>query len=338
MTPVPAARSRHARITLTSWLIATMAVVLIGLAAPAETHAATACVTFKGDATGSRDVTSSLTSFIRAHNGKVICLKARGHYRVDGIVRLTSLYGVRLDGRGATLKPTSTSAAGTNRRQLYILSSGNLIIKNLHIAGLNPNVAQWHADREQEPGIWIDGGANIKIQNVTIRNTYGDGIKLGFRNGVVAPPSKITLDRVTIRGVGRNGIAIVSGHNILITRTTISDTGLHGIDLEPDLAGADIHHVTVQSSTIKRIGRAGVDTSYSFAANGNAGSMHDISVLNNTGDRFQTTVQAKPGQTHRTIVFRGNRSITVAQAYFGNIVGLSSSGNNNISVHTSNVR
>jgi hypothetical protein len=335
-TPFPTV-VRHAR--RVSVRAITSAIVLGAMLIPAApwASAATTCqVTFSGNATGSSDVTSSLTAFIHNHGGRQLCLKANGIYRVDGIVRITSESGLRLDGQNATLR-AGPSASWSNRRQLNIESGRNIVIQNLVIRGNNPNHTRWNATRQHEPGIWIDGGHGISFYNVVIRDTYGDGIYVGYKDGRLAPPTAITFTKVNIARVGRSGIAIVAGSHILITNSLISDASLHAIDLEPDFASADIHNVTVRWSLLRRYGQSGADTGYAFAANGKAGSMSYISVTGNSADRFTTTVQNHNGGTHRNIVFTGNRSTLQANAYFTNVTGLSYFGNVNIAARRSNV-
>jgi hypothetical protein len=339
MTRQPVTLIARARSARHLFLAAILAITALGATTPASTSAAVTCAaTFGGNATGSQDVTSSLTSFLRKYNGKQVCLKPNGVYRVDGIVRIDSLSGLRLDGRGATLKAVAYAPASAHRRQIYIVRSSNIVISNLVIRGKNPDFTRWNADRQHEHGIWIDGGRSITVRAVTIRDTYGDGIHLGFKDGALTPPTAITLDRVNIARTGRNGIGIVSGNYVLIRSGVIVDAGLHAIVLEPDYSNADIHHVTVTGSTMRRFGRSGIDTGYAFGANGKAGWMHDISVVTNTADRFKATIRARTGTTHKTIVFTGNRSELSSTASFANIVGLTFSGNVRISAYKTNVR
>ena len=314
---------------------------LLGLlllpAVPSVAAATTCQLTFSGNATGSRDVTASLTRFLDNHRGRRLCLKTNGTYRIDGIVRVTNEVGLHLNGRNATLKAGPSVSASANRRQLYIQSSRNVVILNLKIRGNNPAYTRWNASRQHEPGIWIDGGSNIRLDHVTVRDTYGDGIYIGFKDGRLAPPTGVTLYHVNIARVGRNGVAIVAGNGILITSSVITDVGLIGIDLEPDQSDAVISRVTVQRTSVRRYGRSGADTGYAFAANGKAGSISSIRVAGNTADRFTTTVQNRYGGTHRSIVFTGNRSTYQANAYFTNISGLTFTGNVHIRAYRSNV-
>jgi Right handed beta helix region len=319
-------------------VMAVMAITAVS-ATSAPTQAAVACErTFTGDPTGSRDVTSSLTSFIRNHGSRRLCLRPNASYRVDGIVRIEGVNGLRLNGRNATLKQVSTTSAGSNRRHLYLERATNIYIYDLNLRGRNPDVTRWVSSRQHEPGIWIDGGRRITLRDIGVSNTYGDGVYVGFKSGNIAPATDITLDLIRVTRAGRSGISITAGNHITISNALINDTALHGINLEPDYASADIHHVTVRNSTVNRVQRSGTQHGYAFAANGKVGDMDQITVRDNKGSRFEATIYAKPGYTHSDIVFVRNRSSVSTTARFGNVDGLTFSGNVNIRATRSNVR
>ena len=300
--------------------------------------AATSCqVTFTGNATGSRDVTASLTRFLYNDRGRRLCLKPYGIYRVDGIVRITNQVGLHLNGRNATLKAGPSISPTANRRQLNIENSRSIVILNLRIRGRNPDYTRWNSSRQHESGIHIDGGSSIRLDHVSVRDTYGDGIYIGFKDGRLAPPTGVILYKVSIARTGRNGIAIVAGNGILVIYSTITDSSIHAIDLEPDLSTAVVSHVTVQRSSLRRYGRSGADTGYAFAANGKAGTMSYLKIAGNTSDRFKTTIQNRYGGTHKAITFTGNSSTYRAPAYFTNVTGLTFSGNVNITAYRTNV-
>jgi hypothetical protein len=311
---------------------------LLALAAPSATFGATTCErTFTGDATGSRDVTASLTAFLDKHGGKRLCLKSYGKYRVDGTVRITNEYGLRLNGRSAILRPAVSAASSAQRQQLRIQSGRNIIISNLTIRGINPNFRRWSDARQHEHGIAIYGGASIKLINIIVRDTYGDGIYVGYDPGRIPPATGITMGPVDIARVGRNGVAIVGGSYLVVTDAKIAYTGLHSVDLEPDLAEANIHHVTVKRSSLRSFGQAGIWTGYAFAAVGTAGQMRSISVVGNRAERFQALVANFAGDTHEAIAFTNNRSTLSSRARFENVQGLTFSGNVNISIQRVNV-
>ena len=118
LTPVPTVL-RHARRAPVRVVTALFVLGALLLPAVPSVSAATTCErTFTGDATGSRDVTASLTAFLDKHGGKRLCLKSYGKYRVDGTVRISNEYGLRLDGRNATLRPRINLSSSAHRQQL----------------------------------------------------------------------------------------------------------------------------------------------------------------------------------------------------------------------------
>ena len=99
---------------------------------------------------------------------------------------------------------------------------------------LNPDHRRWNAGRQHEHGMGIYGGDNITLYRITVRDTYGDGIYVGYIPGRIAPSSRITMGRLNITRVGRNGVGIVGGHYLKVSDSVISGAGLHAVDLEPD--------------------------------------------------------------------------------------------------------
>ncbi len=217
-------RLQHLRRTAGRSLIAGIAVGALLLPAAPSVAAAPICErTFGGDATGSRDVTSSLASFLRNHDGKRLCLRKNGTYRVDGTVRVANVNGLRLNGRNALLRPVSSSSASAQRQQLKIEAGRNVVIRNIRIRGANSNHTSYVENRQHEHGIALYGGYDIKVIDVTVTDTYGDGIYVSYIPGKISPPSTVKVKRATVSRVGRNGIAVVGGRWIVITQ---------GFDLE----------------------------------------------------------------------------------------------------------
>jgi len=309
-------------------------------AVPSVSAASSCQYTFTGNASGTRDVTRSLTSFLASHRGKHLCLKTNGIYRIDGTVRISDSYGLRLDGRNATLRAGASVSASVQRQQLHLESVRNAIVKNLNIRGADPDYTRWKDSRQQEHGIGIYGGDNIRLSHISIRDTYGDGVYVGYDSGRIGPASRITLERLDIARVGRNGVGIVGGHYLMVTDSVISFTGLHSVDLEPNTADAAIHHVTVQRSTMRAYGRAHADTGYAgyaVAVDGWAGEMADINILDNSADRFNAAFVDERGGINHDVVFRGNRSSYPGLVEFKNLRGLTFVGNIRITATKSNV-
>lgn len=327
---------RHPLLRVITFVFVIAAMVIT--AAPSASAATTCERVFTGNATGARDVTASLTAFLDKHGGKHLCLKPDGLYRVDGTVRIVNEYGLRLNGRNATLRGRSYAPESAHRSQLRIESGQNMIIRNLNIRGNNPDYARWNGGREHEHGVAIFGGRAIKLINIRVRDTYGDGIYVGYVSGRIAPANTVTLDRVSIARTGRSGVAIVGGNYLRITRAVISDTGLHSVNLEPDATDAAIHHVTVEESSLQRYGRSDKWNGYAFNAYSWVGSMSDIRVAANRAYRFASSFQGQASDIYRSVIFTGNVSSVAATATFANVVGLTFSGNVRITAHRENVR
>lgn len=85
-------------------------------------------------------------------------------------------------------------------------------------------------------GISIRGSQKVKIYNAIIKNCWGDGIYLGSYGSLVN--TDITIDNCFLDNNRRNGISIISGNNMTISNTLISNTNgtapMSGIDLEPN--------------------------------------------------------------------------------------------------------
>ncbi len=147
-------RLQHLRRTAGRGLIAGIAVGALLLPAAPSVAAAPICErTFGGDATGSRDVTSSLASFLNKHDGKRLCLRKNGTYRVDGTVRVHNVRGLRLNGRNAILRPVASSSASAQRQQLRIEASRDVVVRNLRVRGANSNHTSYVENRQHEHGV-----------------------------------------------------------------------------------------------------------------------------------------------------------------------------------------
>ena len=109
------------------------------------------------------------------NNGEVILLE--GSYVTDSVILMVD--GVNLIGQGAT---TIKIIDGINVRTHMIshdystTTVSNIAIKNLTIDGNSSNSPATPGGATRLDGIYISGGANITVDNVTIKNFTGSGI------------------------------------------------------------------------------------------------------------------------------------------------------------------
>ena len=267
------------------------------------------------DDTGSTDVTDVLQSFIDAvPDGSTIRMAAGGLYRVEGTLRLRGRMNLDWDGAGATIE--ATTIVDTNRRNIWIDNSRWIRIHDLTIRGANPIPGEFAEAHQFEHGIWIDGGSDIEIADVTIERPRGDCVYVGDADGALDWAARISIHDSSCHGPGRNGVAIVAGHDIRIEANRFERVGLHVVDIEPNRTdGRDGTQLRpVQGATnVAVIGNQveGPVTGYFFAANG-WGPIARLNVLDNVlhGSALRMTVQPllDSGYVRAEVVIRGNQS------------------------------
>jgi hypothetical protein len=101
-------------------------------------------------------------------------------------------------------------------------------------------------------GVSIKSSSNIKLFKPMISKFWGDGIYIGQETTV---PKNIAINGGLVNDNRRNGISIISGINILIKNTTISNTKGHnpqsGIDIEPNSSSNEITNVVLDGIITK---------------------------------------------------------------------------------------
>lgn len=99
-------------------------------------------------------------------------------------------------------------------------------------------------------GISIRGAQNIKIYKAVIKNCWGDGIYVGSLGALVN--KDITIKDCFIDNNRRNGISIISGINVNIVNSLISNTNgtapMSGIDIEPNNNSEFLKNINIIST------------------------------------------------------------------------------------------
>jgi hypothetical protein len=199
----------------------------------------------KGD--GRSDDTNAIQRAIDkvAGTGGTVYLPA-GTYMVraerNRNLRLKSKMTLRM-ARGATIKMFPTSVA-----RYAILKIANVEDVNV-IGGTLQGDRQRHKGRGGEwgMGVFIGNGKarRVMISNVRSRHMWGDGFYVG--NG-----EDIAFCSVLAENNRRQGLSIIQGDRILVTRSVFRDTrGTRpsaGIDLEPDKPHQRISNVRIERS------------------------------------------------------------------------------------------
>lgn len=158
-----------------------------------------------------------------------------GTFVVSGLVLSNAnaiLFGA---GSCSVLKLKNATAA-----PVITVTAAGVEIKDIKIDGNKANQASVAAT-----GIAISNTSNVRVRNVLISNTYGDGVSI-----TGAATLGVYLTAVAVTGFATNGIKIENGTNIHLDSCVTYSSDLvaapgDGISILPTLPGASINLVTL---------------------------------------------------------------------------------------------
>jgi hypothetical protein len=113
-----------------------------------------------------------------------------------------------------------------------------------------------YAFSEGRSTLMVRSAHNLTVQNLTLRDSGGDGITLGVDSNNDAN-TNITIEDVTCDNNYRQGISIISINHLRIDNSTFSNTNgtlpSAGIDIEPNanMPAPVLDNIVVQNSTFK---------------------------------------------------------------------------------------
>jgi hypothetical protein len=108
--------------------------------------------------------------------------------------------------------------------------------------------------------ILLNGCSNIEINDLTLKDSGGDGIYLGtngYRNN-----QNVIIRNVICDNNKRNGISIISANDLLIDNCILKNTNgtppEAGIDIEPNHHYEDLNDITISNTIIYNNNRSGI--------------------------------------------------------------------------------
>jgi hypothetical protein len=198
-------------------------------------------------------------------------------YQVDEGLLLTFPTDLTVDGgtfENLSTEPQPSTGHGTPRGLpvFNVLSGSGVTFENLTIDGADPG--GYLAKMAFASGIQFQGTHDATVTNVSITDTFGDGITLDpLRNdsdhegsGILSPTDDAIISDVTITGAGRMGIAFVSVNGASVSAVSISNVGLDTFDVESDQSDEGTQNLTINGCTSSTAGPG------DFFADGGAGS------------------------------------------------------------------
>ena len=236
------------------------------------------------DATGSKDVSSALQSFINdAANGSTIVFKAGGTYRLGKTVRISGKRNITLEGNGARLNLTGTS--GSDSKGLQVQSSSGTTIRNLTMVGNNSEAGTSDAccSLESQHAIAVSGATDTLIEKVDIRRVWGDCVYINATSPGAAWSDGVTFRDSTCRLTGRHGVGLIRGSNIRVVNNVFDEIGFMVIDIEPGASDAGARDVVIRGNDIGSYGLGDQYNAWLLAACGKPGAViRDVTLTDNT--------------------------------------------------------
>jgi hypothetical protein len=270
-------------------------------------------------------------------NGSTVQFGAGRCYGQDGTITLAGRSGLVIDGQGSEFRALTP---GTSHRANWRLSGGsNLTLRNMAVRGSNPN-GQYVHEVEWQHGYSVEGVQGINLSNVQARDTWGDGVYLGY--GASSPACgddassarNVVISGALIERSGRQGVAVVDAENVTLQDSTIGPVAWWAVDLETDDNCGIARHISILRNTIGA-SRYGAIGSVGFGGEPQVG---DVTVADNT----QTVEAGLPGECWAPVwilspdamyrsgyVFRGNRFLARRNAFeFRRVRNIDVSSNN----------
>lgn len=177
-------------------------------------------------ATGNDD-TAALKAFVESHAGQRIALA--------GTIRVTSTRWTI----SAATRTTIDFATGAKLVAISDIKDASLLLYGCNRLTLNQPEVQgrgygtYIAERQWQHGIGIFGGSDIVLNAPWCHDTIGDGIDIDVWANAQPTPSAIVINAPRMERNCRNGITGNAGQ-FTISGGTITQSGLHNIDMEPN--------------------------------------------------------------------------------------------------------
>ena len=207
------------------------------------------------DSTGTEDVTEALNAFIAdVPDGSRIEFDPGGKYRLSRGLDVWGKNGLVFEGNGATL-----ALEGFDRSVLAMMSSSDIVVRNLSIEGDNPDAGTaeaFHPDgQEFSHGIAVRGSHGVEIVNVEITDVWGDGIFVGVPGKAFADwSSGVWIHDCTIERNGRMGVVVNAGRDVIVERVQFDEIAISVFDIEPDDLAEGAEDVTFRDNTVGSYG------------------------------------------------------------------------------------
>lgn len=205
-----------------------------------------------------------------------------GTYMINALKSINLKSHVRLSlASGAYIKAIPNSA--DRYWIIKVWGANNVEIAGGYIVGERTNhrgtAGEWGY------GILIQGSSKVYVHNITVSNSWGDGIlirAINYNNGAVTPSSYVTLNHVTSTNNRRQGLSICPANEVYVVNSSfVHSNGTApqgGIDIEPQTQGK-VNQVRIENTTLSN----NVGNGLEVHNNVNGLTLYKVTAENNKG-------------------------------------------------------
>jgi hypothetical protein len=202
------------------------------------------------DATGATDVTVELNNWLATvPNNSVVVFPENGLFNIEGTVLIAGKEDLYFEGNESRFisrvaEPfASGSSANRNRAHITVDECHRIVFNRLNVTGPNTN-RSWVASLEAQHCFNVRRSSDVIISNCELTEAFGDGVY------VASGTNRIKIRNNHIHHIGRQGIAVVQGHDVLIKENRIGNIRRGIIDLEPNSGSGHIYRVRIEKNLI----------------------------------------------------------------------------------------
>ncbi|MBE6371899.1 MAG: right-handed parallel beta-helix repeat-containing protein [Lentisphaerae bacterium] len=165
--------------------------------------------------------------------------------RLAGNQEIVLAKGTVIEAKKGAFKPTWLGLFLGSRLENFTLRGEGDNILRMHIDDYNDQ--KLYKLSEYRHGIYLAGCRNVRIANLTVRDTGGDGLAMGNRKN---PCRDVLIENVVFDNNNRLGISIVSGEDITIRKCSFLNARhmppSGGIDMEPNFPDESISNILIE--------------------------------------------------------------------------------------------
>ncbi|MGH9080268.1 MAG: hypothetical protein ACRDYE_09400 [Acidimicrobiales bacterium] len=131
---------------------------------------------------------------------------------------------------------------------IRIEDTSNVTIENVVLAGANGG-GGFHRHLVGQAGLDLRSSSNVSILNVSVVNTFGDGLT-AFANFPIdkSPTSDLVVNGLNITNAGRQAITMAFVTDSILNNVTVNSASGSGWDFESDLPGIGSGNIIVSNS------------------------------------------------------------------------------------------